>query len=451
MYLPELGRRTVFRSTKRAALAVAIFLFIVAAVAFGSNGVRAPVIGSFLPIVVTLSFCAEGLTALLLFAQFYLTGSIGFALLGAAFEFEALLAIPYLLCSPGVGATLTFTGADYRPMGWLWFFWHLVFALVVIVSFTLDPLLKRRLSSRAEIGASLSFVVTITALLAIVVAAFLWALRDVIPPLALHGKPTALFRYFMDPMLVLANAAACIYTLLRGKSATSLGIWIALATFAAVLDTIILSSANGAFSAPWYLAKIETMLAASIVLAMLFSELALVYGRLAALATRDALTGLHNRRGLDDYLDWAFDYARRRELGIALLVIDIDHFKRYNDRYGHASGDAALRRVAALLRKSAVRRYDLVARYGGEEFVVALFNVGAQQATTVADRLQKRIEAANIPHEAVESGRLSVSIGIGQIADVSHASIEQLFDAADRALYRAKETGRNRYVISTLV
>jgi hypothetical protein len=107
MYLPELGRRTVFRSTKRAALAVAIFLFFVAAVAFGSNGVRAPVIGSFLPIVVTLSFCAEGLTALLLYAQFYLTGSIGFALLGAAFEFEALLAIPYLLCSPGVGATLT--------------------------------------------------------------------------------------------------------------------------------------------------------------------------------------------------------------------------------------------------------------------------------------------------------------------------------------------------------
>jgi diguanylate cyclase (GGDEF)-like protein len=450
MYLPDLGRRSVSRSTRRAALGVALFLVLIAAIAFGAGGVRTTPSFAFLPVVITLAFCAEALTALLLFGQFYLTGSIGFALIACAYEFAALLAIPYLASAPGVGPDLGGRDAGFREMAWLWTAWHLAFPAAVIAGFALDPLLKRRMSSRREIGASLAFVCAFTAVIAVLVATLAWGARDVLPHLVAGGQPTPAFRFGVVPSVVLANTAACAYALLRGKGATSLGIWIALASFAATLGALVETFSGHAFSLPWYLAELEAMLTASIVLAMLAIEIGLVYGRLAELATRDALTGLHNRRGLDDYLRWAFEYARRRELGIAILMVDIDHFKQYNDRYGHSTGDAALRRVAALLRKSAVRRYDLVARYGGEEFVVALFNVGPHQATLVAERLQRLVQGARIPHAAVDSGRLSVSIGIGHVGDAARASVEELFQAADGALYRAKDAGRDRYMLATI-
>jgi diguanylate cyclase (GGDEF)-like protein len=449
MYVPQLGRRRVSASTRTVARTVAATLIVVALVAFGSNAVRTPVLPAFLPIVVTLWFGAESLTALVLFGQFYLTGSVGFALFAAAYEFAALLAVPYLVYAPGIGSPAA-GDAGYQAMGWLWLAWHLAFPALVVAGFTADPLLKRRLGSRRDVGSTLAFVAVATFAVAVALAVVLWCCRSALPALVIGGHHTALFGFVVAPAVAIANAGACAYAYVRGRNATSLGVWIVLATFAAALDGLIDGFAGRTFALGWYLARIETMLTASVVLAMLSIEIALILGRLAELATRDALTGLYNRRGLDEYLGWAYEYARRHELGIALLVIDIDHFKRYNDRYGHAAGDVALRRIAAVLRKAAVRRYDLVARFGGEEFVVALFNVGPFQAVNVASRLQKRVEEAWIPHEGAASGRLSVSIGIGHVADAAHATIPELFEAADRALYRAKEAGRNRYMFASI-
>ena len=450
MYLPDLGRRTVSSSTRTAALTAAVFLVVVSAVAFGSSSVRTVPVAAFMPIVVTFWFCAESLTALLLFGQYYVTGSTGFAIFACAYEFSALLAVPYLFASPGVLPGAPPTQVDYQPHVWLWSVWHLAFPVLIVIGFALDPLLKRRVGSRREVGASLAFVAIATLVAAVVVTLVVWSARDSLADLVANAHPTALFRFAIAPAVTLANVAACVFVFVRGKSATSLGMWLALATFAAALEGIISAFSDHTFSLAWYLAKVETTLTASLVLAMLLIEIGLLYGKLTDLATRDALTGLHNRRGLEEYLQWAYDYASRRELGLALLVVDIDHFKRYNDRYGHATGDVALRRVASLLRKSAVRRYDLVARYGGEEFVVALFNVGPHQAAVVAERLKERIGDAKIPHAAVDSGRLSVSIGVGQVGDAAHATIDELFAVADRALYQAKAAGRDRYMLATI-
>ncbi len=451
MHLPDLGRRTVTAATRTAAITVAVVLVVIAVLAFGSSSVRTVPLAAFLPIVVTIWFCAQALTALLLFGQYYVTGAIGFVLFASAYEFAAILAVPYLFGVPGVVSNAAPSLAGEQSTVWLWLLWHLAFPALIVLGFGLDPLLERKtMGSRGEIGSSLAFTAIATFVGAAIVALIVWSARGALSEMVIAGRSTPLFRYGAAPLVALANAGACAFVFVRGKRATSLGIWIALALFAAALEGAIAAFSESTFSLAWYLANVETTLTAGLVLAMLLLEIGLLYGRLSDLATRDALTGLYNRRVLDDYLHWAFEYASRRELGLALLVVDIDHFKRYNDRYGHASGDVALRRVAAVLRKSAVRRYDLVARYGGEEFVIALFNVGPHQAAVVAERLKQRIDAASIPHAAVDSGRLSVSIGVGQVGDAASSTVEELFAAADRALYQAKAAGRDRYMLATI-
>lgn len=440
MFVPDLEGRTISTSTKAAAFAAAAFLVGLTAIAVASNAVRIAPTATFVPISVTIWFCAEALTAILLFGRYYVSGAIGIVSFAGAYEFAALLAGSYLV-----------TLSDARPQVWLWAARHVVFAALVVVGSYVDPPLRRaRSASPREVGASLSFVAAATLLGAVATTLVVWLSREALPIALDAQRTTALFRFGFAPLVTCVEGFACAFVLVRSRNAASIFVWLALATFSGTLEGVIGIFTERTDSLSCYLAYVESTFAACFVLAMLMVEIGSMYARLTELATRDALTGLHNRRGLDEYLVWAFEYATRRELGLALMVIDIDHFKAYNDRYGHAHGDLALRRVAAILRKSAVRRYDLCARYGGEEFVVALFNVGAHQAAAVAERLQQRVEAARIPHAAVPSGHLSVSIGVGQVSDATHASIEELFAAADEALYRAKAAGRDRYMLATI-
>ena len=165
--------------------------------------------------------------------------------------------------------------------------------------------------------------------------------------------------------------------------------------------------------------------------------------RLEALAHTDPLTQVLNRRALTQRLASELDRARRYEGVIALLMIDLDHFKRINDTYGHLVGDDVLREFAIILT-SAVRSVDMVARYGGEEFVVVLPETGAEGAIAFAERIRERIEG-----HAFRSGdrltlRLTTSIGVATFPSSRVESVEDIFARADAALYRAKAEGRNR-------
>jgi len=154
----------------------------------------------------------------------------------------------------------------------------------------------------------------------------------------------------------------------------------------------------------------------------------------------DNLTGLANRRAFDEQLEAEFDVARTRGRELALLVIDIDHFKRLNDTRGHAEGDRALRRLAAILR-SPVREPDVCFRYGGEEFVVLMPGANAESALVLAEQLRERVAA-----ETANDHALTISVGIAALGDRRAASAEDLFREADAALYAAKTAGRNRVV-----
>ena len=163
---------------------------------------------------------------------------------------------------------------------------------------------------------------------------------------------------------------------------------------------------------------------------------------LAELASLDSLSGLANRRALDARL--AADWRGARELGqpVALLMIDVDHFKLFNDRYGHVEGDVCLRRVGKLL-EAVKGPDDLPARYGGEEFALLMPGADLDQALAAAERLRRAVEELCITHAACPSGRVTISIGVAAMTPGTELDPGQLIEAADAGLYSAKRRGRN--------
>ncbi|GAC1306230.1 MAG: sensor domain-containing diguanylate cyclase [Vulcanimicrobiaceae bacterium] len=445
--LPDFGRTRLSGRTRTIALVMALFLATLAIAGAATDWMRTTRWDAFLPICTTLWFVVQSLTALLLFGQFFITRAIGFAFYACAYELAALLVIPYLASVPGIVPALGIDPANRQLTGALWACWHLTFPILVAAGLIVDPTLRRRTPAGLHFGRVLLAASLATFAFALGLTATVWTLRHGIPAIVRNGHPTAYYRHELAPLVALVNGTVCALAVLRGRH-VALGLWLGLATFAAMLDAIVNASANHAYSFAWYLAKGATTLTATVVFTMLVVEIAGLYRRLADLATRDPLTGLSNRRGLEEYSNWAFNYARRRGLPIGLLVVDIDHFKRYNDAYGHSAGDIALRRVARVVRESTLRRYDLAARYGGEEFVLAVVDVTMPQLVAIARRLQERLNAARIAHATAESGYLSVSIGIALGADVS---LHELFATADRALFEAKNRGRNRFVVGESV
>ena len=179
---------------------------------------------------------------------------------------------------------------------------------------------------------------------------------------------------------------------------------------------------------------------------VLNARLAQLNQELSVLSQTDPLTGLANRRAFDQRLAEEVSRAVRHQMPLALLVVDIDHFKAYNDHYGHPAGDVCLRQVAAVLSQCAARPTDLVARLGGEEFAVLLPHQGGADAMQVAERCVRAVEAAAIAHAGSSiAPHLTVSIGVAQSIETAHDGAA-LLAAADAALYAAKRQGRSRVV-----
>jgi diguanylate cyclase (GGDEF)-like protein len=177
---------------------------------------------------------------------------------------------------------------------------------------------------------------------------------------------------------------------------------------------------------------------------MRFLEAAL----LREMVARDGLTGIQNRRMFDQHIRHAWHQAVREKQRVAVLLVDIDCFKNYNDRYGHQAGDECLRAVAMSLSQCARRPLDFVARYGGEEFAVVLYEASREYVAEVLTRIQRSIAELNIPHAAsTVASRLTVSIGAAFVLPGANRSHDGLIQLADEALYSAKEKGRNRVVV----
>jgi diguanylate cyclase (GGDEF)-like protein len=150
----------------------------------------------------------------------------------------------------------------------------------------------------------------------------------------------------------------------------------------------------------------------------------------------DPLTGIPNRRSLDNHTALEWSRAAREGLPLSYLMIDIDHFKRYNDTFGHQQGDITLKAVAQVVKQAARRPADLAARWGGEEFAVLLPQTDACGALKLAEQIRAAVQASG--------AGVTVSVGVSSVVPTTEHSLEDFFGAADKALYRCKANGRNR-------
>ncbi|MRV71099.1 diguanylate cyclase [Duganella sp. FT92W] len=170
--------------------------------------------------------------------------------------------------------------------------------------------------------------------------------------------------------------------------------------------------------------------------------------KLEALSTTDGLTAVRNRRGFDAALATEWRRAARTGQTLALTMLDVDHFKKYNDLYGHQAGDACLRRVAELITSHGRRTTDLVARYGGEEFALLSASTNAADAYGTAAAICAELQRLALPHDASPFGVVTISIGVAVLAPDDTNSPDMLVQLADEALYRAKQRGRNQALLA---
>ncbi|WP_028670607.1 sensor domain-containing diguanylate cyclase [Saccharospirillum impatiens] len=167
---------------------------------------------------------------------------------------------------------------------------------------------------------------------------------------------------------------------------------------------------------------------------------------LERISLTDSMTGLANRRHFDQHLEQQWALAVRQRSALSLVMVDIDNFKPYNDEYGHPEGDAALKQVARALQRMATRPLDLVARYGGEEFALVLPDT--YDSTQVAENCRQAVEALGLRHEySGASDVVTISVGVCSLVPAEGQSLSELSEQADRAMYQAKQEGRNRVVV----
>ncbi|UZE94132.1 MAG: GGDEF domain-containing protein [Candidatus Pacearchaeota archaeon] len=172
-----------------------------------------------------------------------------------------------------------------------------------------------------------------------------------------------------------------------------------------------------------------------------------LFNELYSYATKDHLTGVFNRRILDELLGREMEKSIRQGLPLAVIMMDIDNFKQYNDTYGHLQGDMALKAATKTIQRL-TRKEDFVARYGGEEFIIVLPNTKLKKAREIAERIRKKIAETKIRaiSKRIEKGFEKVTVSMG-ISKLTKAGIQYMLDQADIALYKAKEKGKNKVCV----
>lgn len=172
--------------------------------------------------------------------------------------------------------------------------------------------------------------------------------------------------------------------------------------------------------------------------------------KLQAISMQDGLTGISNRRNFDETIEAEIQTAGQTQAPLSLVMIDIDHFKLYNDCYGHQGGDDCLIKVAKAIAHECTKQEDLASRYGGEEFVILLPKTDENEALVVAERIRKTVESLCIEHKDSSTSKcVSISLGVGTMLAKENLDSKALIERADQALYNAKEKGRNQTVLGS--
>ena len=448
----DLGEERAGRSDRRRAGLTASFLVVCCALVAPVIGVRLGPSYPVFAIVIALSISAIVVTAVLLWAQARVARSVPLSVLALGYALTAATMLPYMLFYRGLWPQMSrWFSADDQTSAWLYFEWHAIFVASSIAYFfvrkrfagvTLGNAEFKNLRGRLIWIGVATFVITVPELV--------WI--DNLPNLAVNGKFTALFDA-LGGVIGIGALAAIVIGYLSNRFHALLDLWLSVACLSMFAD-ITMTMFSRQFAAGWYVSRLSILLAASAVLFVLLFQTANLYAQLAVTAERlqnesltDVLTGLANRRRFDQYFAETIRELSRTQRPLALLMIDIDDFKAYNDTFGHQAGDECLRSIATILHANVGRARDLVARTGGEEMAVIMPDVDIAGALIVAERIRSAVANAAIPHgHGATHPVVTISIGLTATRDPAATNIDVMISAGDRALYRAKAEGRNRVV-----
>ncbi|HEY8297137.1 MAG TPA: GGDEF domain-containing protein, partial [Candidatus Baltobacteraceae bacterium] len=331
-----------------------------------------------------VDFAALSLTAVMLFGHLRTNRGVPFAMLFATYLTMGVLAVAQLVF-PLESRGLVASSLVAFPLG-------------ILLYVTFERLIGSRGDSSERALRIVGFLCA--ALLSFSALVFGFSALE---------RSTALFAIGV----VLLHALALTIALTWASKRTSLRLWLLVALWASALEAAlfaIVGSHN--FPLSRYASSIDALIACTTVLLSVLSETTVLYGRLANLASHDDLTGLPNRRAFDERFDYVLSHAHRHASTVTMMVIDIDFFKAFNDRYGHLRGDQALQEVSQAIMSCLGRKTDMVARFGGEEFVVLLGASTEAGATEFAERIRVAVKNRKLPNPDSNFGVITVSIGI---------------------------------------
>jgi len=426
--------------------AIMIGLTVAMLVAFPFAHMRVGDAPAVTPIVASISICAYLLTAYLMFSQYVSSRFIPLAVLGGAYLFSGIVLVPELIAFPGIIKPHGLGGGLQATM-WLRAIRSAAFPFLTLLYLAAEKRFPARSEPQDRPAVLLPIVLTVVAA-ATAIAVFVYLRSSAFPVLAFGTTQLAGFRTGVWEAVVTLGFASLglVLILTRGQSVTQL--WLMVALTASCFSAVMAVLAGTRLSVGWYLSLVDGLVMASAILMIFLGEIHSMYDRLTRMATIDGLTGVGNRRLFEDRFDSAYRHAVRHSMPLALIMIDVDFFKRYNDCYGHLAGDDCLRAVASGARLSLTRSLDTIVRYGGEEFAVILPETTARGAEVVAERIRHRVAWLELPHSGSPVAPIvTVSVGVTSLAPRSGETIAEVIARADAALYRAKALGRNRVMV----
>jgi len=435
------------------ATGVATFLLAVAVAAAAHANVPVAAIPVFLPIAASLGAAFNALTAFLLASRARVLSSRPLLVLAGGYAFAACALVPYLIFSPGVAGGRGPAGASAESATWFWVWYHAGFALFV-AGYAVTHVVATRTTLSGRVGfmhvagTLAGIVALVTTLVFLTPACELWWPAPLRPD-GFDAFASAAVAPGVFALVALALLALALGTRLRGV----MHVWLAVALGALSFDCALTVLAGGRYTAGWYAARFEGLCASAVMLLAFMRAIAVMFERQAQQASVDGLTGLANRRIFDERLVVNASMTLRAGGSLSLLMVDVDHLRAYNERYGHLAGDEALQGVARAIAGSLKRGTDVATRYGGEEFAIILPATGSGGAERVAAQIREAVRRMAIAHAGSPFGIVTVSVGVSTLT--AHEgrgtrSAATLVTSADRALRRAKDAGRDRVELADM-
>ncbi len=409
-----------------------------------------PVIQPFLPMYVTTIFLIDGMTAYLLIIQYRSSREPFLGALAGAYGFVMVVSAVQVLIFPGAFSAGGLLGAGPQSAPFMWLVWHTGYPAFVLAALLVQAMRLRR--GEQKCLGRVSLVLMIGGPLAAAVLA--WVVitgGGRLPKLISGGVYHTPADFAAWPVVASTNMVAMAACLWITRLRDLLSLWVGVALLTSIGDTVLMLAGGARYTLGWYAGQMVSVASSSAVLCALIFEFAQLYDRLLTSsigltqrAMYDGLTGAYNRGYFIEHFPREIRRAAREQAPLSLLMIDVDHFKSYNDVRGHQMGDQCLIAIVGAIRKATRRPGDFIARYGGEEFALVLPRTDAAGAVVMAETVRTEVCDLALRRGEMALGLVTVSLGIATYDPaVDTYEPEELVRRADQALYQAKHEGRD--------